>query len=520
MSLPKEPRQKMINIMYLVLTAILALNISAEILNAFKTVDRSLMTANGIAEQKSKDLFISFDKKMHDDKTDKVKAQEWYDKAQKVKVLSDEVYTFIEGLKHELKVEAKLKKNEKGEEEYKEDDQEATTRLFAEDKPEGKGRGTDLFNKLDGYRKAALAIDPEMAKEVGPTLPLDLTPMKSNNHATNNSGWAYGYFHMAPAVAGITILSKFENDVRNSEAQMIEYCHRRVGQVEVVYDAFQAFAGTNSQYLMPGEELVITAGVGAFSKEAKPSITVDGTGVALKPDGTAEYKSTVGVSGSFTKRVIITYTKPDGTKESKPVDVKYTVGVPSGLVVSTDKTRVFYQNLQNELRVTGGSGDEKVTVNVEGPGVSVTKSGPGNYIVNCANLGTATVTASDGKTSQKILIPIKPVPLPLAQVGGKGGGVIAPNVFRVQKGVAAELKDFIFEGVKYEVVSFTMYCTGKGFEDNPGIAEVTGAYFNADAQAQMRKCQAGTTVVIDDIKVRGPGGATKLLDQNISFTLQ
>ena len=93
------------------------------------------------------------------------------------------------------------------------------------------------------------------------------------------------------------------------------------------------------------------------------------------------------------------------------------------------------------------------------------------------------------------------------------------NEFRVQKGVAAELKDFIFEGIKYEVVSFTMYCTGTGFADNPGIADVVGPYFDAEAQKIMRRCQAGTTVVIDEIKVKGPGGIKKL-DQNISITLQ
>jgi gliding motility-associated protein GldM len=518
MSLPKEPRQKMINIMYLVLTAILALNISAEILNAFKTVDRSLMTATGIAEQKNQDIFRSFQDKIADAKT-REKAEFWFKKADQARVISDEMYKYIDGLKTELMKEAKYKVVD-GKPEYKEDDQEATTRLFVEDAPEGKGKGKELFEKLSKYKAALLAIDPDMAKELGAALPLDLSPMKSNNQATNNSGWAYGYFHMAPAVAGITILSKFQNDVKNSEAQAVEWFHKQVGAVKIVYDEFQAFAGTNSQYLMPGEELVITAGVGAFSKAAKPTISVDGVGVSLKPDGTAEYKSTVSTSGAATKRVHISFYKPDGTIATKDVDVKYTVGVPSGLVVSTDKTRVFYQNLQNELRVTGGSGDEKVTVSVDGPGTSVTKAGPGNYIVNCTNLGSATVTASDGKSTQKIIIPIKPVPLPLATVGTRAGGVIAPNVFRVQKGVAADLKDFIFEGVKYDVVSFTLYCTGKGFEENPGIAEVTGPYFNADAQALMKKCQAGTTVVIDEIKVRGPGGVSKTLDQNISFTLQ
>ncbi|TXT29499.1 MAG: hypothetical protein FD136_1851, partial [Chitinophagaceae bacterium] len=65
-----------------------------------------------------------------------------------------------------------------------------------------------------------------------------------------------------------------------------------------------------------------------------------------------------------------------------------------------------------------------------------------------------------------------------------------------------------------------LICTGKGFEESGfGLAEVGGAYFNGEAQALLRKCQAGSTVVIDEIKVKGPGG-TRVLDQNISFTLQ
>ncbi len=520
MSLPKEPRQKMINIMYLVLTALLALNVSAEILNAFKTVDRSLMTASGIAEQKNVDIFKSFQRKIEDPKT-KEKAEIWMPKALEAKKLADEVYNYIETLKAELKKESDVKIKD-GKEEYKEDDLEASTRLFISKPPEGKARGKELFEKLSTFKQKLLAIDPAIKTEVGPTLPLDLSIPKSNNQATNTE-WAYGYFHMTPTVASITILSKFQNDIKNSEAQVVEYCHKEIGEVEIIYDEFQAFAGTNSQYLMPGEELIITAGVGAFSKAAKPNITIDGANVALKPDGSAEYKTTVSNSGSNTKKVRISFLKPDGTTATVEKEVKYTVGVPSGLVVSTDKTRVFYMGLDNPLNVTGGGGggDEKVNVTVDAPDTKTTKVGPGQYLVRPEKLGAAVVTASDGKHIQKITIPIKRVPDPLATVGGKaGGGNMAANVFRVQKGVAAELRDFVFEGVKYDVISFTIVCTGKGFEESGfGYVEVTGPYFNAEAQALIKRLQSGSTVIIDEIKVNGPGG-TRKLDQNISFTLQ
>lgn len=516
MSLPKEPRQKMINIMYLVLTALLALNVSAEILNAFKTVDQSLNNATKIAEQKNQDIFKSFQRKLDDPKT-REKAQQWMPKAEAAKKLADDVYNYIENLKAELKKESDLREVD-GKQVYKEDDLEASTRLFISNPPEGKGKGKELFARLSKFKQQLLDIDPGIKTEVGPNLPLDLSIPKSNNAASQND-WAYGYFHMTPSVASITILSKFQNDIKNSEAQVVEYCHKEIGEVEIIYDEFQAFAGTNSTYLMPGEELIITAGVGAFSKAAKPSISVDGASIPLKPDGSAEYKTTVSNSGSNTKKVRISFVKPDGTTATVEKEVKYTVGVPAGLVVSTDKTRVFYQGLENPLSVTGGGGDEKVSLSVDGPGVSSHKAGAGQYVVTCENLGSATVNATDGKHVQRIIIPIKRVPNPLATVGGKAGGPIPANVFRVQKGVAAELRDFVFEGVKYDVISYTLYCTGTGFTENIGLAEVSGAYFNAEAQGLLKRCQPGTTVVIDEIKVKGPGG-TRTLDQNISFTLQ
>ncbi len=513
MSLPKEPRQKMINMMYLVLTALLALNVSSEILNAFKTVDKSLMTATGVAEKKNSEIFKSFQKKV-EDPTTREKAEIWLPKAQKAKALSDEVYNYIEALKAELKKEAGLKMVD-GKEDFKEDDLDAATRLFISAPPTGKAKGKELYDKLKNFKEQLLAIDPEMKADIAANLPLDLPEVKSEK---DKEDWAYSFFHMTPTVAAITMLSKFQNDIKNSESEAVEYCHKEIGEVEIEYDQFQAIANASASYVMPGEEIVINAGVGAFNSAKQPTVSVDGASATPTPDGSFEYKFRPNASGS--KNVTISFVKPDGTTASVTKEIKYTVGVPSGLVVSTDKTRVFYQGLENPLSVTGGSGDEKVSVNVEGAGISYRKASPGQYIVTASNLGSATVIATDGKNSQRIVIPVKRVPNPLATVGGKAGGPIAANVFRVQRGVAAELKDFVFEGVKYEVVSFTLICTGRGFEESGfGIAEVTGTYFNAEAKALLNRCQAGSTVVIDEIKVSGPGG-TRLLDQNISFTLQ
>jgi gliding motility-associated protein GldM len=507
----------MINMMYLVLTALLALNVSAEILNAFKTVDRSLMIASGVAEQKNQEIFKSFKAKL-EDPTSREKAAIWEPKAQQAKKISDELYNYIETLKTELKKESGLKTVD-GKEEFKEDDLDAGTRLLVQRAPEGKGKGKELFEKLKAYKEQLLSIDPDMKKEIEVGLPLDLTIPPTSSEA-GKSDWAYAYFHMTPTIAAITIMSKFQNDVRNSESRAVEFCHKQIGQVEIIYDQFQAFAGTNTQYLMPGEELVITAGIGAFSKAAQPSVSIDGANVALNAEGTAEYKTRVGGSGAGIKRVRISYAKPDGTTAVVEKEIKYTVGIPAGLTVSTDKTRVFYKGLENPLSVTGGGGDEKVNVSIEGAGASLRKAGPGQYIVTCTQLGTVTVVANDGKNIQRIAIPVKRVPDPIVVVGGSAGGAMPANVFRVQSGAIAELRDFVFEGVAYKVMSFMLICTGKGF-DEPEFAEVNSASFkDAAAQALIRRCQAGSTVTIGEIKVLEPGGGSRKLDQNITFILQ
>ena len=260
MSLPKEPRQKMINIMYLVLTALLALNVSSEILNAFKTIDQSLTNANVIIQKKNQDIYTSLEAKLKDPKTAE-KAAIWAPKANKVKAMADEMYAYIESLKLALKEEAGLKIKD-GEETFKEDDLDATTRLFL-NKKSGLSKGEELFNKLKQFKQDLGAIDPAIEKEVIPTVSLDLTIPTSNNIAAKND-WAYAYFNMTPTIAAITILTKFQNDIRNTEAQVVEYCHKEIGEVELVYDQFNAFAASNAQYLMSGEELVITAGVGSI----------------------------------------------------------------------------------------------------------------------------------------------------------------------------------------------------------------------------------------------------------------
>ncbi len=502
MALPKEPRQKMINLMYLVLTALLALNISSEILNAFKVVDRSLMIANATIETKNADIFKSFEKKL-EDPASADRAKQWLPMAEQAKRYADQLFNQLEGMKQQLKKEAGLKV-EGGVEHYAEDNLDAATRMMVEHK-----EGEKLKKALDDFKKNLLGIHPEIKSTFEKALPINTEIDKAQVQNAANRDFSSVYFRMTPTIAAITILSKFQNDIRNSEAMVVDFCHRKVGEVEVVYDEFKALAGTNSQYLMPGQELVITAGVGAFSKKAQPTVAVDGSNVSLNAEGVAEFKTNVGGPGSYSKNVKITFIKPDGTPATVEKKIEYTVGSPTGASVSADAVKVLYIGLKNPLTVLGGTvGDEKVKVSLDNG--SLAKTGAGKYIAEPSRVGEATVTVNaDGKVTP-FKFRVKNVPPPTPMIGASEGGRIPVNQLKAQAGVRAELKDFVFEGVKFDVVSYVVYATGAGFLQAPGVSENSGAYFNDESKRIINRLQPGSSLIIDEIKAVGPGGTRKL----------
>ena len=517
MALPKEPRQKMINMMYLVLTALLALNVSSEILNAFKTVKASLERSSDLAESKNLQLFRSFEEKMREPSTAE-KAKLWYTKADQARKYSDDAYKYIEELKKELMKESGY--NPPSDTILKEDNLDAATRLFVEAPPEGKAKGKELEAKLKKLREDLLNIDPEIKTLFEKTLPIDLTPPPTKNEG--NKEWSAAYFRMTPTIAALTILSKFQNDIKNSEAQIVEHCHKKIGEVVFTYDQFQVIANSSSTYMMPGEEFTINAGIGAYSSKARPTITVNGASATPLPTGDYELKSKAeGSPGEYSKTVVVSYVDPNtGKPATVNKIIKYTVGAPAGLTVSTDKTRVFYAGLPNLLSVTGSGGAEQVEVTVEGAGASVVSDNrKGQYTIECKQTGKATIIATDKKSKQttRVEIPVKRVPNPIAKIGSSAGGSMTVQQFKAQQGVIASLGDFVYDGVKFDVVSFVILFSGAGFEE-PIPVEVNGNSFATVAQYKAR-CEPNTTIMIGNIKVKGPEG-TRNLDQTIGLVLE
>lgn len=502
MGLPKEPRQKMINIMYLVLTALLALNVSAEILNAFKTVDRSLTNTNYAINHSTETILASLDEK-RGDPTSKPKADVWFPKAQSVVALTKEMNNYIEGVKKEILTAADFDPvKHKGDSSYKIDNLDIATRILVEGK-----KGEELRNRLQKYKNDLLAVDPQIATEFKDALQIDLSVPPTQDKAKKT--WEQAYFHMVPTVAAITMLSKFQNDVKTSENKVVAYCHEQVGKVTVRFDTYAAIIGQSSNYLMPGQDIEITAGVGAFSKAAKPLISIGGQGASIDQDGAARIKVAGGGVGSHSIPVHIVYTDQEGKQQVIDKKIDYTVG-QANASIALDKMNVLYIGVDNPVSVAAsGGGDDKVQVTIAGGGGTYTKVGPGkyNFRVNTVTDDAKITVSVDGKIAGVSQFRVRTIPPAGAYVGGlESGASPSAGQFVNQAGVSAGIKNFPFQ-LEYKVASFTISCDND--EGDIESIDVQGNIWSARAASMIRKnIKAGRLVTVDNIKVLGPDGRT------------
>lgn len=504
MALPKEPRQKMINLMYLVLTALLALNVSSEILNAFKVVDNSLLNSNGVI--KSSNSIISQSLAEQGKKAEMAdKVAIWKPRAEAAMSLANTMSTYIDGLKDKLKKESGLVV-EDGVEQYKEDDLESPTRLMTV-----QGEGPKLRAALNKFKTDLEAIVPAADRKTKlPSFPIDTDVPKTQN--TNIKTWEDAYFHMTPSVAALTILSKFQNDVLRSGNLMAEYCQNQIGKVEVILDRFEVLTSQNATYLLPGQPLEIKAGIGSFSSTAKPTITIGGNSQQANDQGFAEYKTTVSSSGSIPVKV--SFKNPNtGQIEEKVSEVKYTVGQASGASIFLSKMNVMYVGVENPFTVSSGTGKaEKTSVSFSGGSVSGSGS---NYIARPSQTGQATITVNVEGKPYSFPIRCKSLPDPVPYVGSLSGGKMPSAQFKAMGGVRAALKDSEFDA-PFSVISYTLAGNGAGFQQYTP-ASIRGAQWGGNAV--ISQCKPGSTIFIDEIMVKGPDGKPRKLP-SIAFQLQ
>ncbi len=515
MSLPKEPRQLMINLMYLVLTAMLALNVSSEILHAFKTINQSINSSNISIQDKNNKLYQSFDEQENQTgQKDRVKP--YNDKAKQVRTLAQEMYDYLENWKVRI-IDQAGGYDDPGKTVIKrEDDIDATTLLLVEKKG-----GDSVKQKIIDTRNAMLSMISERSREAfAKQLPLEIIePGRSDNNP--NADWKVGYFQSMPVMAAVTLFSKFQNDVRNSEAQIINQLASEAGDIQLKFDAIQAIAIPKNSYVLAGQKVEANILLAAYNKAVNPNVTSSSGRVTKVENGIASWEIVADGVGLQTVRGKV---KIDmgGRVEEDDYEFQYMVG-STGASIQLDKMNVFYIGVPNPITVSAaGYSIEDISVSI--PDATLASTGKGKWDVTVTKPGkvTASINArTDGAVKQvgAMEVRVKSIPDPVAKIAGKTGGVVSAAVFRAQTGIPAVLEQFDFD-TRFVVTSFDFSWLPKRGEYQ-GPHSVNGAYFKGNQQVnqyQTTLAKPGDKVFIENIRAIGPDKRTRVLN-SITLTL-
>ena len=503
MAIPKENRQQMINMMYLVLTALLALNVSAEILNAFKVMNKSLENSKSIADTNIETTFQAFaDKRAKEPANlDVVKYQQ---QAEEVKTEIDNLLSYISGIKAQVveKANGPDKEDPDGILSKKDDLEIANAYIVGE----GKGEGYKLKSKVDATLDKLLSfVSDDRKAKYKEILGLSTAPDKKGGD------WVRERYYQMPAIAVYSMLTKLEVDAKNAENQMMAYLYSSIGSMkdlkpkEIVLDEFSAQIASPSAYVLQGEPFKAYVSLAAGSSESSVSITVNGKSVPVK-NGVGEFTVGTGSVGEFPVNGVVTV-KNNRTGEVntfKTPDFKYTVAPPFASVAA-DKMNVFYIGVENPITVSAaGVAPQKLNVGLTSGTLS---GGGGKYTVKVTQQGETYVSVSaNGKEYAKEKFRVKLIPDPQAEVGGKPGGRMPSAQFKAQNGLIAALKNFDFDA-RFNVLSFQLFYQPRMAD--PAIIPNNGPTFNGAAEQAINKAKPGDVFYFEEIKVQGPDGSVR-----------
>ncbi|HMG17016.1 MAG TPA: GldM family protein [Saprospiraceae bacterium] len=519
MSIPKEPRQLMINLMYLVLTALLALNVSAEVMNAFFTLNKGIQSSNKIVDVNNDAIKQAINKQAEAYKNP---INEQYKvNAEKTIVLTKEFNDYIEGIRKMIFDAAGGPSDKDPLRPRMEKDKDITTRLLVYDNRKQKdGVGVELEKKIRTLRNELSKMcdnDPGTLKSIS----LDIEELPKN---TDKKNWADFKFRQMPVAAVFPMLSKIEADAKTSSTAILNYINTKVGGTEMKFDKFKVALAPKTGYVIKGEKFEADVYLAAFSSNpgSGVTITVNGRGLPVK-EGVANYSTIASSIGKQTVKASASIKNPlTGEVKTVTTDFDYEVGERS-VAVSADKMNVFYIGVDNPVSVSAaGVNSTKLNVGVSGAGGgSITKSGSNSYIVKVSKptaLGEfCYVTANAEGLSDKKPFRVKRIPDPVARLSSKQSGSMGTGEFKAQGGVGAFLDNFDFDA-KCTVVAFTLVRVPKRQD---AIREANeGPRYTGKCRGLVDLCKPGDVYYFEDVKARCPGDAVSRPINPLVFSIK
>ena len=555
-----SPRQRMINMMYLVLTALLALNVSKEVLDSFFEVNKGIERTTTNFFSKNAETYAAFDNASENNPE---KYKEVRDKAYEIKAMSDELVMVVQNMKYDLVSKTDNGKIYLGEnweildEEGGLIDSKVIENIKFEDLTlsQKKKKIGWLSNKSDrntagdlfwpkGVKENRAKVLKDNILDYGAFL-IDVAGenellIKSIQSSTNVSDkkrkgkdltWEEYYFYDMPAVGALTLLSKMQSDVRNAEADVIDFLKKDIDAKSLKFTSAEGIAIPQSNFVLRGDSFRAEIFITAKNESQNPDIYVgeyeyDSVGVGdYQMVGAYDTIKVVNAKGLFAKRTtsegvkkwggLIAMKTETGTKYY-PFGGEYLVASKS-VVVSPVNMNVFYLEVDNPVKISvPGFAAADITASMSNGNIRATKKSAGEYIARPTKKGKSTVTlftTIDGKRKRMGAMDfrVKEVPPPRPFIGGKSQGVIEKQRMLAAGGIQAKLEDFDFKGVRYKIVSYSFTTVYKGDQ----VTEtVNGQKFTTRINAIINNTKSGNSITVANIMARrtdAKGTATRSL---------
>ena len=499
---PETPRQKMIGMMYLVLTAMLALNVSAAILNGYTQVDDSLHATIETMQDSNAETYANFKAAL--DKNPE-KTQEWYDKAMEVKRVSEEFFEYVQTFKDDMVLLAdgkNAKKDAKVSEIGKKDDTNIPAQYALNE-----GNATVLKEKINRFREFLIKFTEEVPgasmfhEEMRRTFVTD----DGTNAEGDPVSWENMIFHEMPMCASITILTKLQNDIRHCEGVATRLLLGATDAGDLRVNKFNAYVIPSANYVVKGTKYTAQVILAAIDSTQTPEYYVNGQ--KLNNNGVYEViANTVGVQKISGK---IGYMDQQGVMQYLPFEREYTVGEPTATISNTD-LNIMYRGYDNPFSISV-PGVSAHLLEVKCAQASIKQEGnmwiirpnadsPDKLEIEVyANIsGTPTIMGSQ-------LYRVKNLPRPDAYFEINGVPTEdtrvprAPLINPKNRIVASYGADGLVQA-KFEITGFQVKLpTGASIQ-------VKGDHFDAKALDAIKKLKQGNTVNLMYIKAKGPDG--------------
>lgn len=505
------PRQRMINMMYLVLTAMLALNVSAEVLDAFVKIEQGLQRTSDIAQAKNVHTLSNFARAAAENRE---KVEKWQIKAQLVNEKTNELSKYIQELKLELVTKGDGRKTKAivdgrimPEKIEAKDNTDAVNSLLIG--PAKNGKAYELRKMIEDYKEFIFANivskedAPGLVDEINGLLNFDF----ERKDASDGRTWETFTFEGMPLISATAMLTKIQVDIKNSESSLYDYLFSQIDASSFKFTSVAAIVKPiTSSAVLKGTDFEAQIFLGAYDPNQKFIAELNSGKYESDAEGKISIKRRGESVGMQSIKGNIKFKGPDG-EMTIPINFDYQV-VEANLVVSPTKMNVFYLGIENPVSISvAGVPDNNLTVNISNS--SFVKKGS-EYMVTPKELKECIVTVTSNVNGTTQTMPpqkfrVKRLPPPSPAIHGITGKSATRGELSASQGIVAKMPpDFDFD-LKYTVKSFTVGASAGGYwNEEP----TTGAVFSDRQRKLMGSLKQGDAVMITNIKALGPDGAT------------